>query len=289
MKTKIIYEDQHILICYKPAGLATQTAKIGQPDMVSELKNYLAAKQRQTIQQQVQRQAAQQQAGQPQATFSRAVRQDTGAAGKSSQPYLGVIHRLDQPVEGLLVFAKDSKTAAKLSASLSQGILNKQYYAVVCGQPGTEKAELVDYLIKDPSTGSARVVSEPPQKSGKPKSGRQNGEKQGIDGQKPQKAILQYRVLKQELCTSPALTLLDIHIDTGRFHQIRAQMAHAGLPLIGDSRYGSEASLQLSRELRVRNVALCAYRIELMHPVTNKKMEFQIEPEGEIFKLEALF
>lgn len=243
MKTKIIYEDQYILICYKPAGLATQTSKVGQQDMVSELKIYLAA-------------------------------------GKSGQPYLGVIHRLDQPVEGLLVFAKDSKAAAKLSAFLSQGTLNKQYYAVVCGQPAAKEAQLVDYLMKDPATGSAKVVM-------------------GTKADKAQKAVLQYRVLKQvEMknnnpvgeesrmvqSTPASYSLLDIHIDTGRFHQIRAQMAHAGLPLLGDSRYGDDNSMQLSRQLGVRNVALCAYRIDLVHPVTGKKMNFEIEPEAAIFK-----
>ena len=243
MKTKIIYEDQYILICYKPAGLATQTSKVGQQDMVSELKIYLAA-------------------------------------GKSGQPYLGVIHRLDQPVEGLLVFAKDSKAAAKLSAFLSQGTLNKQYYAVVYGQPAAKEAQLVDYLMKDPATGSAKVVM-------------------GTKADKAQKAVLQYRVLMQvEMknnnpvgeesrmvqSTPASYSLLDIHIDTGRFHQIRAQMAHAGLPLLGDSRYGDDNSMQLSRQLGVRNVALCAYRIDLVHPVTGKKMNFEIEPEAAIFK-----
>lgn len=270
MRTKIIYEDKHILVCYKPAGLATQTAKVGQQDMVSELKNYLAV----------------------------------------PRPYLGVIHRLDQPVEGLLVFAKDNKSAAKLTASLSQGTLNKQYYAVVCGQPPKKEAQLVDYLVRDPVTGSAKVVTEvqtekddnrekkhdnPVGENGRP------GKEQNV-----QKAVLQYRVLKQcaitagsvpepadascaasqDLYTSQAITLLDIHIDTGRFHQIRAQMAHAGLPLLGDSRYGDEISGQISRQLGVRNVALCAYRIDLKHPVTGQKLKFEIEPEGKIFKVE---
>ena len=222
-----------MLVCYKPAGLATQTARVGQQDMVSELKNYLA-------------------------------RTDRRAAEKKP-PYLGVIHRLDQPVEGLLVFAKDSRTAAALSASLSQGSLNKQYLAVTCGQPEKEEAELVDYLAQEES-------------------------------QPAKKAILQYRVLKKwevplamadgrgEQSAVQPLALLDIHIDTGRFHQIRIQMAHAGLPLLGDSRYGTEHSMDVSRRLGVRNVALCADRIVLKHPVTHKMMEFRVAPEGTIFK-----
>ena len=227
MKTSIIYEDNFLLICRKPAGLATQTAKVGQQDMVSELKNYLAKK------------------------------QETGKA-----PYLGIIHRLDQPVEGLLVFAKDKKTAAALTASLEKGTLHKQYYAVVCGNPQKKTGELVDYLLSDMASGN--VVMDAQADKGK-------------------KAVLQYRVITQLSAPQPH-ALLDIHIHTGRFHQIRIQMAHAGLPLLGDCRYGSAKSMQLSRMLGVPNVALCAYRIALIHPVTKRNMEFQIEPEGNIFR-----
>lgn len=245
MKTKIIYEDAHILVCYKPAGLATQTAKVGQQDMVSELKNYLAGKS-----------AAANRAG-----------------AKAVQPYLGIIHRLDQPVEGLLVFAKNSSAAARLTSSLGQGTLNKQYYAVVCGQPCKKSAELVDYLTKDPATGSA-IVAESISASGAAVA--------AGDGREARKAVLQYQVVKQ-LSTPTPMALLDIHIDTGRFHQIRAQMAHAGLPLLGDSRYGSQQSRQSSQALNVRSVALCAYRITLKHPVTGKLLDFAENPKGQIF------
>lgn len=234
MKTKIIYEDQSVVVCYKPAGLATQTARVGQQDMVSELKNYLTA----------------------------------GCVNKrdrsGKQPYLGVVHRLDQPVEGLLVFAKESKAAAALTAQLSEGALNKQYYAVICGQPEEESGELVDYLEKDGA--SAIVVT---------------GREKDFPGAK--KAVLQYRAVKK-LSTPDLLTVMDIHIDTGRFHQIRAQMAHAGMSLLGDSKYGSEEAKRISAGLGVRNVALCAYRVAFKHPVTGRKLEFQIQPEGSIFR-----
>ncbi len=235
MKTRIIYEDDHMMVCYKPAGLATQTAKVGQQDMVSELKNYLAAKQH------------------------------------SRSPYLGVIHRLDQPVEGLLVFAKNSKAAAALTAQLSGGTLNKRYYAVACGQPVQKSGELVDYLAKDPVSGSAVVVT-PDYLQGS----------EALQKSEARKAVLQYHVIG-ELSTPRQVTLLDIHIDTGRFHQIRVQMAHAGLPLLGDSRYGNQESKQLSGTLCVRNVALCACCITLKHPVTGKVMEFREVPQGQIF------
>lgn len=282
MKTRIIYEDQHILVCYKPAGLATQTARVGQQDMVSELKNYLAGKARQqSIQPERQKNA--QKAGEKKAAAKNAAAKNA-AAKKSGQPYLGVIHRLDQPVEGLLVFAKDSASAAKLTAQLSQGTLNKQYYAAVCGRPPAESAELVDYLTKDDDSGSAVVVNG------------QGAVKGSENANTPKKAVLQYHIMgkavaepkqgdpgAQYLSTQEHITMLDIHIDTGRFHQIRAQMAHAGLPLLGDSRYGNEISIQFSRSLQVRNVALCAYKIVLKHPVTGKQMEFSVKPEGKIF------
>lgn len=222
MKPRIIYQDEHIIVAYKPAGLATQTAKVGQPDLVSELKK------------------------------------------ETKSRYLGVIHRLDQPVEGLLVFAKNQKAAALLSKQLSGGSLNKQYFAVLCGQPLTKQVELVDYLVKE-KDNRATVVT-------------------GQEGTIPdaKKAVLQYKVL-ESLSTPAALSLADIHIETGRFHQIRAQMANAGLPLLGDIKYGNEESCTLGRELGIRNVALCAYKLVFQHPVTNKRMSFEVKPENIAF------
>lgn len=218
---------------HKPAGLATQSAKVGQPDAVSELKKYLGKK----------------------------------------EPYLGIVHRLDQPVEGLLVFAKTKAAAAHLTKQLEAGSLNKQYYATVCGKPEAESAELVDYLLKEGNL--AKVV---------PKSTPQ-----------AKKAVLQYKVLEcramsgeTERCgasthveaepgTARNLTTLDIHIDTGRFHQIRAQLSHAGWPILGDSKYGTAQSTEISKKLGIRNVALFAYKLEFVHPATGKPMEYKIE------------
>lgn len=231
MRTSIQYEDKDILVVYKPAGLATQTARVGQADVVSELKNYVKG------------------------------------------GYVGVVHRLDQPVEGLLVFGKSKEAAAALTAQLSKGTLNKRYYAVICGQPDTPKGELVDYLIKTPDNRA--VVTKP--------------------GQDAKRAVLNYEILDgvpMEPKLNPEnnsssrdviISLADIHIETGRFHQIRAQMSHAGLPLLGDQKYGTEASIQVSRILNVRNVALCACELTLEHPKTHKKLNFQVKPQGIIF------
>ena len=231
MRIQIIFEDRDVIVIYKPAGLATQTAKIGQPDAVSELKNYLA-------------------------------KQTAGSGKAAGGPYLGIIHRLDQPVEGLLVFAKNKRAAASLTAQLTDreaGSLNKQYYAVVCGKPASEEGELVDYMYKD-ETGKAVIADE------------------------AKKAILRYHQIKAEQSPSGEIfSLLDISIDTGRFHQIRAQMAHAGTPLLGDAKYGDERSKALTQELGVRNTALCAYLLEFIHPVSGEKRSFRVRPQAAVF------
>lgn len=224
MKTEIIYEDKELLVVHKPVGLATQTARVAQPDVVSELKNHFHS------------------------------------------PYLGIIHRLDQPVEGLLVFARTRGAAAALSEQLSKGTLNKQYYAVICGKPVSQQGELVDYLYKEVQNGGHAVVVE-------------EQERFRFPGAK--KAVLQYGLLQYAGETD--LSLMEIKIETGRFHQIRAQMSHAGMALLGDVKYGNDAVQKRGRELGISHVALCAYSIAFQHPVKNKEMRFQIKPEGKAF------
>lgn len=226
MRTEIVFEDEHIIVAGKPSGLATQSGKVGQPDMVSELKKHLARQ----------------------------------ALGKA--PYLGVVHRLDQPVEGLLVFAKTSKAAAALTKQLSEGALHKTYYAVLCGQPAQKEDCLVDYLIKT-KDNLAQVVSQ--------------------NHPEAKKAVLRYRVL-ETVETPSKLSLAEIHIETGRFHQIRAQMAHAGFPLLGDVKYGGEEEKQLSKSLGVSAVGLCACTLAFRHPVSQKVMIFEVKPKGKAFE-----
>lgn len=245
MKTEIIYEDKHILVVRKPAGLATQTAKAGQPDVVSELKNYLR------------------------------------------QPYLGVIHRLDQPAEGLLVFAKNRGAAAGLTAQLQKqgegGALHKRYRAVLCGKPSENEGRYVDYLCQAANntavvTGAAELsgTSEPDDAAGTADASKAAG----APGAK--RAVLSYRIL--QTIDSPAeLALAEISLETGRFHQIRAQMAHHGYPLLGDVKYGDDGSKELSQALCVKNTALCACSLEFAHPVSGENMSFQTEPRGQAF------
>lgn len=253
MKTEILYEDRDILVIYKPAGLATQTAKVGQQDVVSELRNYLRRSPKHS---------------------NMSCEQSVNHG--QSVPYLGIIHRLDQPVEGLLVFAKNKKAAASLTGQLQkQGdgqMLCKHYYAVICGRPAKKEGELVDYLYKNQENRA--VIVEQPLKA-----------QAQLPGQKKypeaRRAALHYRILQTD--DARGIALADIHILTGRFHQIRAQMAHAGMPLLADMKYGNEEAVNKAQVLGIRNVALCASRLEFIHPVSKEKMNFQIKPKGRAF------
>jgi len=218
MKLDIIYEDKEIIVCYKPAGVATQTASLGSPDMVSMLKNYLAK--------------------------------------KGEENYLGVIHRLDQMVSGLLVFAKTKKAAAALSKQIQDGSANKDYLALCYGVPKEKTGTLVHYMMKDPQTKLAKVIPE---------------EKMSSElSASYKKAILDYEVEdERENCA-----ILKIHLQTGRFHQIRAQFAAIGNVLLGDVKYGTVQSKEFSAKEKINTVALCAYRLVLKHPITGKDMEF---------------
>lgn len=216
----ILYEDKNILVCHKPAGLAVQNARIGTADMESLLKNYLAAK------------------------------------NPGKVPYLGIVHRLDQPVEGLIVFALNQKAAAGLSKQISSGQWHKEYLAVTDGCPKEEKGTLMDYLKKDGKTNLSKVVS------------------QKTPGAKA--ARLSYEVLEKisdERTTSGYRILIRVFLDTGRHHQIRVQMAHAGMPLVGDRKYHSEDRSGLP-------LGLCSCHLQFRHPVIDTKQDFCLRPEG---------
>lgn len=225
----ILYEDEAILVAYKPAGIATQTSRVGQQDMVSELKNYLATKEKR-------------------------------------EPYLGLVHRLDQPVSGVLVFAKNKNAASSLSTQITNGVMKKYYYALIYGVPINEKGQFVDYLYKDGRENLSFIVDET-----------------FPDGKK---AVLNYQheTTLMVLENNEEVSLMQIELITGRHHQIRAQMSHAGMPLLGDSKYGSAKSKELSRMIGCKNVALCAYKISLKHPVTGERKTFVKLPEEDFFQ-----
>lgn len=209
----IIYEDSDIILVHKPAGIATQTKRLGQQDMESLLKNHRAK--------------------------------------RKEPPYIGVVHRLDQPVEGIMVFAKNQKAAAGLSKQVQQHVIGKYYYAVSVNAPVEKKGVLEDYLLTDKKANVTQVVD--------------------ANTKEAKKAKLEYEVVE----TKEEKTLIRIKLHTGRQHQIRIQMAHMGCPLVGDSKYGDGASKE--------GLALCSYRLEFKHPVMNIEMEFEIKPKGASF------
>lgn len=234
IKDRILYEDNDILVCHKPAGIATQTARVGQADMVSEAANYLAS-----------------------------------AEEGCTRPYVGVVHRLDQPVEGILVFAKNGRAAADLGRQLSDGRMEKYYYAVVCGHRLAPDGELTDYLVKDGRTNMSRVV--PP------------------ETQNAKKAVLEYRIVSKRPCkegNALQTALVRVRLHTGRHHQIRVQMSHAGMGLLGDYRYADAEVREVSEAMRVKEIALCAYKLAFRHPASGRHMQFAIRPEGRAFSLE---
>ena len=207
----IIHEDAHIIVCHKPAGIPVQTARIGTPDMVSMLKTHLAP-------------------------------------SSEGEPYLAVIHRLDQPVDGLLVFAKTPAAARELNRQLTASGFGKYYRAVVQGVPEPVEGTLEDYMVKDRRTNTSRICD------------------RNTPGAK--RARLHYQVKEIYRDSDPATSLVKIKLDTGRHHQIRVQMAHIGCPLAGDRKYGDQKSTE--------TLGLCAYRLEFKHPATQKDMVFEL-------------
>ncbi len=242
MKSRILYEDKDIIVCHKPAGIATQTARVGQRDMVSEMTVYLAKEERDYLQ------------------------KEQGPAGQ--MPYVGVVHRLDQPVEGILVFARNKVAAAGLSRQITEERMEKDYYAVVCGQVIPEQGELLDYLVKDGRTNLSKVV---------PK------EIKGAKEARLRFRVIQYKETEISEGRRYQTALVRIRLQTGRHHQIRVQMANAGLSLLGDRKYAKEEIVRLSEQMGVRETSLCASRLVFYHPLTKEKKVFAIMPEGKSF------
>lgn len=232
MRTEIIYEDADLFVCYKPAGFATQTASALQADLVSELKNYRKSR------------------------------------GESD--YIGLIGRLDQPVEGLMVIAKNPRAAGKLEAAQAAGKIDKYYLALTQGLPkGSDCGQEADFLDRKgkwiclendmlfPARGkNARLVTA------------------GTGGAK--KARLKYQVIAcMETESGRPLALLRVHLLTGRRHQIRLQLSGLGSPILGDSKYGADPNGQ--------PLALCACQLSFPHPGTGERISYEILPRGTAF------
>ena len=236
---RIEYEDNEIIVVYKEAGLPVQSGRTSGRDLVSLLKNHLAQKN--------------QAAGQEQ-------------AGQNKEPYLGIVHRLDQPVEGLLVFAKTPKAAADLSRQAAaksseqgrgaQQAMEKVYRAAVLLSGDSfplalegrkREITLTDWILRDYSGNTAMVVEE------------------GVRDAK--KAQLYFRTLEMK----DGRAMVEIRLLTGRHHQIRVQMAHAHMPLAGDRKYGGGAGED-------GRLCLCAARLCFTHPGSGRRMEFTVTP-----------
>lgn len=220
----ILYEDKDIIVCVKPHGLATQSKSVGTPDLEKMLLNHIA--------------------------------KNSKVSGK---PYLAVIHRLDQPVAGVLVFAKTPAAAKELNKQLQQSGFGKHYYALVNGEPANISGTLEDYLVKDGHTNSSKVC-----------------DKTAKDARL---ARLTYKVVEKNCfpefykidTDEVTSSLLDVTLDTGRHHQIRVQLAHMGCPIIGDSKYNP--AFQTSKTNHI--LCLCAYKLSFKHPCTKKVMTFE--------------
>ena len=171
---------------------------------------------------------------------------------KPGDAYLGLVHRLDRPAGGLAVFARTSKAAARLSQQLHDNELKRTYYCVVRGIPKNSCDRLIHYLKKDLRQHPVTVVP------------------QSIEGAK--KAILNYKVLQTADTPEGPLSLIQVQLETGRSHQIRAQMAHIGCPLWGDQRYGFTVNK------KGQQLALYAVKLRLIHPTKKESMQFICYP-----------
>lgn len=221
---KVFYEDRDLIVVEKPVGVESQSARRFEPDMVSEIKKHI-----------------------------------NNLFTAEKEPYVGVIHRLDKPVRGIMVYAKTPKAAAALSKQIQNGSFKKGYQAVVCGKLVDTVGNFVDYMWKDPKTNDSQIVDK------------------SVPGAK--RAELNYRLLGTTQEEGMILSLVEIQLLTGRHHQIRVQFAHHGTPIWGDNRYhpqfrGKDSPLKGS-------IALCATGLEFVHPISNKKMAFSMESELE--------
>ena len=206
----IIYEDNHIIVVIKPQNTPTQGDVSGDPDLLNQIKEYLKL-----------------------------------SKEKAGEAFVGMVHRLDRVTGGVMVFAKTSKAASRLSLQLKDGRFEKKYLAVVVGTPKQRSAKLQNYLLKDEKSNKVSIVG------------------QATEGAK--KAELEYTVreLKEKI------SLVEVDLITGRSHQIRAQLSNIGVPIFGDVKYGGKGSSLC---------ALWAYQLCFEHPTTKDRLKFVVNP-----------
>ncbi len=208
----ILHEDNHIIVVLKPQNVPTCEDESKDLDMLTIIKEYIRK------------------------TYD-----------KKGNVYLGLVHRLDRPTGGVMVFAKSSKAAARLSEQMKNGDFEKRYYAVLVGKPKEDKAILTNYLKKNPVNNMVYLCGPT------------------VEGAK--KAELDYEVLEEQ----EGLSLVDVRLHTGRSHQIRVQMNAIGTPLYGDMRYGGENA-------KKGHLALWAYYLSFSHPISKERLVFRVQP-----------
>lgn len=212
---KVLYEDNHIIVVRKDPNIPSQADKTEDLDMLTIIKKYLKEK-----------------------------------YNKPGNVYLGLVHRLDRPVGGVMVFAKTSKAASRLSNQVREKIFKKKYLAVVDGKFDRENGILEDYLYKDERNNISKVVK-PEKKNAK-------------------LAKLDYKVLVYNEVKD--LSLVKVNLHTGRHHQIRVQLSNAGHSIFGDQKYGTRG--------KGKQIALWAYELTIQHPVSKEEMTFKCLPES---------
>jgi len=212
----ILYEDNHLLVVEKPVNLPSQGDSSRDPDLLSILKEDIKVRYQ-----------------------------------KPGNVYLGLVHRLDRPVGGVMVFAKTSKAASRLSEQIRTHALKKTYLAVVHGRPEKERGRLEHFLEKDHKTNTVKVV--PPSED------------------KGKRAVLDYRLVAER----EGLSLVEIELLTGRSHQIRVQFASIGHPLYGDQKYGASVNVP------GQQIALWSHKILCLHPTRKEEMSFVSSPPAE--------
>jgi 23S rRNA pseudouridine1911/1915/1917 synthase len=227
-KMRIEYEDQYVMVIYKPAGVLSQDDESGDVSVVQYASQYLAM---------------------------------SGNLPKGQSPYVGLIHRIDRPVSGLMIVAKDKRSAGLFSRLLQRGRIRKKYQAIVFGLPSNKSARLENYILERQKESSL-ILENPSPKS--------------------KQAILEYEVLSSGIFHDikdygGVFSLLSIRLITGRKHQIRAQLSAMGNPIVADSRYFN-TNIELRKKMLKCNflpkgeIALCANYISFPHPLMNGKI-----------------
>lgn len=254
MMLNIRYEDDEIIVVEKPSGVESQSSRGFEPDMVSLLQNYIMGHDG------VDKHKIYTKLSTDWGKLSTKSGKNMVKKGETCRPpYVAVIHRLDKPVSGVMVYAKTQKAAACLSSQVKNSRMDKVYYAVVCGKPVDNVGNYVDYLRKNGKNNGSEIV-----------------DKSDPEGKR---AELEYQVVESRLQEGKEVSLVRIHLLTGRHHQIRVQFAGHGTPLWGDNRYHPDFASGKCRG----TIALCAAGLTFTHPSNGKRMTFEMKPEGGAF------